>query len=232
MAKPKDAKIEQCLRRIVREAVKQEEVITVKLARSRAEAELKLEAGFLKNDEEWKKRSKDIIECAFQESDASEPKTPKSTAVKEKSPTRQSKETSDAHGSGTKETKEPHKKSGAESRGSKDSEDGSDGSGEGSEDGSGDIESDEHGGGARTPEQVTPKRPVKTAPKANGVKRKASQESSSEAGSDSETEDESGTERPRQKKLKVNLSISSEEASEEGSSNEGEESEDEGELEE
>ncbi|KAK3109836.1 hypothetical protein LTR53_016485 [Teratosphaeriaceae sp. CCFEE 6253] len=61
---PADSRIEQCLRRIVRDALKADEEITISLARTRAETELGLDADFLKNDDTWKRRSKDLIRAA------------------------------------------------------------------------------------------------------------------------------------------------------------------------
>lgn len=74
--------IEQCLRRVVRDAVKAGDEITVKLARERVESQLELDDAFLKNDAEWKKRSKDIIHAAVEEPPS--PEKPKKAAPKPK----------------------------------------------------------------------------------------------------------------------------------------------------
>ena len=79
---PPDAEIEQCLRRVVRDAIKQDEEITIKIARTRAETELALESGFLKDNEQWKPRSKDLINAAVQ--DPASPEQPKKSAPKPK----------------------------------------------------------------------------------------------------------------------------------------------------
>jgi hypothetical protein len=63
---PSDATLETELRRVVRDALKQDEDITVRLARARVEEQLGLEADFFTKDE-WKKRSKDIITAAVDE---------------------------------------------------------------------------------------------------------------------------------------------------------------------
>ncbi|KAK6432513.1 hypothetical protein LTR95_011321, partial [Oleoguttula sp. CCFEE 5521] len=61
---PPAATIEQTLKRIVRNAVKNEDEITVKSARSLAETELGSDSGFFKDDPDWKERSKAIITAA------------------------------------------------------------------------------------------------------------------------------------------------------------------------
>jgi hypothetical protein len=66
---PSDATLETELRRVVRDALKQNEDITVRLARARVEEQLGLEADFFTKDE-WKKRSKDIITAAVDEPDS------------------------------------------------------------------------------------------------------------------------------------------------------------------
>lgn len=80
---PDDPVIEQCLRRISRDALKAEEGdFSVNVARSRAEAELGLDAGFFKNDNAWKKQSKDIVSAAFD--DPPSPEKPKKIPPKPK----------------------------------------------------------------------------------------------------------------------------------------------------
>ena len=49
---PADSQIEQALRKVVRDALKADEEITVNLARTRAEQELGLDTGFFKTDGE------------------------------------------------------------------------------------------------------------------------------------------------------------------------------------
>jgi hypothetical protein len=62
---PSDAKITQCLQRIVRDALRTgEEEITINLARQRAEEELDLEEDYFKSDAKWKVKSKEIIQNA------------------------------------------------------------------------------------------------------------------------------------------------------------------------
>ncbi|KAK4540326.1 hypothetical protein LTR36_009283 [Oleoguttula mirabilis] len=79
---PADADIEQCLRRIVRDALKADEEITTKSARARAERDLGLDTGFLKDNPQWKKRSKDVIGAAVDEPQS--PEKPKKSAPKPK----------------------------------------------------------------------------------------------------------------------------------------------------
>lgn len=66
-AVPDASTIESTLRRIVRDALKNDEEITMKIARTKAEEELGLDAGFLKSDVTWKDRSKEIVEAAVDE---------------------------------------------------------------------------------------------------------------------------------------------------------------------
>ena len=89
---PDEASIEQCLRRTVRDAIKSEEEVTVNSARIRVEEQLGLGAGFFKSSEEWKQRSKDIINAAVEEPDS--PIASKKTAPKPK-PQRGSKRKSE-----------------------------------------------------------------------------------------------------------------------------------------
>ena len=62
-APPNDT-LESTLRRVVRDALKSGDDITVRIARTRAEEELGLDADFFKQGI-WKDRSKDLIEEAF-----------------------------------------------------------------------------------------------------------------------------------------------------------------------
>jgi hypothetical protein len=82
MALTNDSAIESALRDVVREATKQEEEITVNLARSRAEEKLGLHVGTLKSNAEWKKRSAQIVQDAFEEPPS--PEQPKKSAPKPK----------------------------------------------------------------------------------------------------------------------------------------------------
>ncbi|KAK1072466.1 hypothetical protein LTR12_008433 [Friedmanniomyces endolithicus] len=77
---PADSQIEDCIRRVVRNLSKADEVITVRIARTRAETELGLDTGFLKGDDTWNGRSKDIIEAAIEE--PLSPELPKKSAPK------------------------------------------------------------------------------------------------------------------------------------------------------
>ncbi|EMC95893.1 hypothetical protein BAUCODRAFT_507951 [Baudoinia panamericana UAMH 10762] len=81
---PPDTEIEQCLRRIVRNALKADEEISTNIARSRAEAELGLGIDFFKDDATWKQRSKEIISIAFNDPPSPEKakKTPRKLDVK------------------------------------------------------------------------------------------------------------------------------------------------------
>jgi hypothetical protein len=75
-ATPSDATLETELRRVVRDALKQDEDITVRLARARVEEQLGLETDFFTKDE-WKKRSKDIITAAVDEPESPAKAKPK-----------------------------------------------------------------------------------------------------------------------------------------------------------
>ncbi|KAI6864267.1 hypothetical protein KC338_g5519 [Hortaea werneckii] len=89
---PDEASIEQCLRRTVRDAIKSEEEVTVNSTRTRVEEQLGLGAGFFKGSDEWKQRSKEVINAAVEEPDS--PITSKKTAPKPK-PQRGSKRKSE-----------------------------------------------------------------------------------------------------------------------------------------
>ncbi|KAI7301264.1 hypothetical protein KC315_g16736 [Hortaea werneckii] len=67
---PDEASIEQCLRRTVRDAIKSKEEVTVNSTRIRVEEQLGLGAGFFKGSDEWKQRSKEIINAAVEEPDS------------------------------------------------------------------------------------------------------------------------------------------------------------------
>ncbi|KAI6794492.1 hypothetical protein KC363_g7361 [Hortaea werneckii] len=89
---PDEASIEQCLRRTVRDAIKSEEEVTVNSTRIRVEEQLDLGAGFFKNSDEWKQRSKEVIHAAIEEPDS--PVASKKTRPKPK-PQRGSKRKSE-----------------------------------------------------------------------------------------------------------------------------------------
>ncbi|KAF2724207.1 hypothetical protein K431DRAFT_291727 [Polychaeton citri CBS 116435] len=74
-----DEQIERCLGEIVRDALKNDEEVTINSARSKAEAKLDLEEGFLRNAA-WKQRSKDIISAVVE--------NPESPKALEKAPTK------------------------------------------------------------------------------------------------------------------------------------------------
>lgn len=63
---PADSDIEQCLRRISRDALKAgEDDFSVNAARTRAEVELGLDSGFFKSNDVWKRKSKEIVSAAY-----------------------------------------------------------------------------------------------------------------------------------------------------------------------
>lgn len=72
------------LRRVVRAAVEMGEDITVNLARARTEAELGLDEGTLKDDPDWKARSRQVINAAVEEDE----ERPSSSPAKKKVTTR------------------------------------------------------------------------------------------------------------------------------------------------
>lgn len=75
-APPNDGTLESTLRRVVRDALKSGDDITVRIARTRAEEELGLDADFFKQDA-WKERSKNIINAAVEEPDSPVKSKPK-----------------------------------------------------------------------------------------------------------------------------------------------------------
>ena len=81
---PADDEIERCLERVTRALVKDEtQELTINVARSRAEKELGLDAGFLKNTLEWKDRSKKVIQdTADDEENADQEEEPPKPAPK------------------------------------------------------------------------------------------------------------------------------------------------------
>ena len=66
MARPEDSAIEQALRRVVTEVYKQDERISVKSIRALVVKELQLQKDFFLNVDDWKQKSKNIIEEAFE----------------------------------------------------------------------------------------------------------------------------------------------------------------------
>ncbi|KAF2227907.1 hypothetical protein BDZ85DRAFT_255084 [Elsinoe ampelina] len=75
-ATPADEDIESALRQAVDAIVSRGEELTVNKARTEAEEELGLEAGYFKAHDHWKDRSKTIIQKAHQESESPPPKEP------------------------------------------------------------------------------------------------------------------------------------------------------------
>ena len=69
MARPKDSVIEKALRRVVTDAFKKDETITVRSARALVEKELKLEQDFFSTADGWKKKSKQVVEDAAEEAE-------------------------------------------------------------------------------------------------------------------------------------------------------------------
>lgn len=199
MAPPKDAEIEQCLRRVCNEAASKDESITMKQARARAEEELKLEEGFFKSHAEWKDKSRNIIQDAFEKPTsqetpaASEP--PKAHASQASSSEAKSKEKSKPQRS---EPVAKMQSTASVSKGSKSSP---------SEEHVEKDSSDESGRESETsdPEEPAPKK-VENPKQVNGVKRKAgnqsdSEEEGSESGSGSSEDEETQT-APQKKKAR------------------------------
>lgn len=141
MAKVKDWKIESTLRTVVRDAINNGEEVTVNPIRARTEKKLGLEDSYLKGDE-WKLKSKAIIQAAFLEPGKDEEQRP-AEKVKKGAPKPQKE---------SKQSKQPVTSAAASQ--------------------------------AKDPGSI-PKPPQQTAPKVNGVKRKAS-ESESASGSGAE----------------------------------------------
>lgn len=253
MAKPKDTEIERLLRRVVKDAVKKEEAITIKLARSRVETELGLEDGFFKNDGEWKGRSKAIIEAAFEEEDEpdenvtttpaksiskSKPvETPRFAAQEVNKRPKAQQRSEKASAKSTQPVVSPSKPKeqvAEKSAAARDDESGDDDSEESSED-----EEDESGSAtneAQISVTTTPKKPEKTAPKVNGVKRKADDQSGPDATDSGSDHEEDVEDEHKSKKAKTKSSTSEEENSigedDEGSDEDGHDDDDDDEEEE
>jgi hypothetical protein len=98
---PSNTAIESALRSAVRDASKQGEEVTIKSTRTRVETKLGLDAGFFKNDDFWKERSKELIEAAFNEPDS--PEAPKKVVPKPKAGAK--RKSDDVGQSGTKRRK-------------------------------------------------------------------------------------------------------------------------------
>ncbi|KAK3704514.1 hypothetical protein LTR37_013797 [Vermiconidia calcicola] len=228
MARPKDAKIEATLRQSVRKAVAaKEEDLTIKKARSRVEAELGLDASFFKTDAEWKQKSKEIIEAAFEESDnepepPAQPKaTPKPKEAKTaKASTQPSNDKSKAQ-QRSKNARESSKQTDGTSSKTKTSlGNGIEGAKQAKKSSSSSDESEREAVTApQSTTKATPTKPEGTPAKVNGVKRKAGAQSSSDedSGSDGSSSEESSDESsgPEKKKFKKGSPSSSGEDSEE-----------------
>jgi hypothetical protein len=83
---PAEAEIEECLRRVVRQSLKNDEEITINKARERAEKELGLDEGYFKGDANWKTRSKVIINDTAAEEPVSSPEKPAKPILKKAAP--------------------------------------------------------------------------------------------------------------------------------------------------
>nr|POF14957.1 hira-interacting protein 3 [Quercus suber] len=95
---PLENDISKCLYRVVRDALKKGAEITTRQARSQAESELGLDAGFFKNDPTWNAKSKRILAEAVEASESPEkPAKAVMTGSKRKS--------DQAHSSGRKRKK-------------------------------------------------------------------------------------------------------------------------------
>ncbi|KAK5115711.1 hypothetical protein LTR62_000800 [Meristemomyces frigidus] len=64
---PADTEIEQCLSKVVRDALRIDEEISINVARSRAETILKLDSGFFKDDATWRAKSKQIVQATVED---------------------------------------------------------------------------------------------------------------------------------------------------------------------
>ena len=238
MATPKDSKIEQCLRRIVREAVtKKEGDITVKKVRARAEAELKLEDGFFKDNEEWKERSKDVIHATFAEEpetpdpaatkttvEAHTPSTPTpaSKPAKEPRPNKSSRKSTTSSEEAHLSCSKPQSPPAVQSKRHEKEEDGE--SDNSSSEGEAENQVDDVERAAKPREKSAANGSERTPTQISGVKRKASEQNASDQHSDKDekTSDEGAedTGGPQKKKAKTDSSTSSEEDHSEDESDE------------
>ena len=215
MAKVKDSKIVRVLQRIVREAVAKDQEVTPKQVKLQAERELDLDAGFL-NEGEWKSRSREIIQEAFNEDEevnqtkgptkAPSPSKPTKTTVaatkdvaeqsrkhlkKNKEDSTQQKVTASAK---AKKTSLPNGHASKKAENTHDS----DGSTNADSTESSDVDSKV----VAQPPAI--QKPDRVPSPVNGVKRKASQEDSSTDSSDSDRESEDLPEVPAKKKARSN----------------------------
>lgn len=221
----KASKIEQCLRRIVYDARKNnEDGLTVKLARSRAEKQLKLDDGFLKS-EEWRQRSKNVVEAAFEE-ELESPDVPDHNSSHTKGPSSEpsAKEMPNGNSKGLESSRKPAKTSEVPLQ------NGNNGGSSSSEE-----EDQDSGSGVEKPatqSETQPSKPSSTPAKVNGVKRKAKEKDSSQEESGEESGSEEASDQPAQKRAKVDSSGSSESNSTESSEDESGSSDEEDEKEE
>ncbi|KAK3698304.1 hypothetical protein LTR37_017012 [Vermiconidia calcicola] len=230
MARPKDAKIEATLRQTVRKAIAaKEEDLTIKKARSRVEAELRLDAGFLKTDVQWKQKSKEIIEAIFEESD-NEPQPPPQPKA---SPKPKEAKTAKASSQPSKDESKAQKRSKVASGSSKQTDatrgktkaslvNGVEGAKQAKKSSSSSDESEREAVTApQSTTKATPTRSDATPANVNGVKRKAGAQSSSgeDSGSEGSSSESSSEESsgPEKKKAKKGSSSSSAENSEQES---------------
>lgn len=246
MAKPKGSEIERLLRKVVKDAVKNEDEITIRIARSTVESELGLENGFLKNDSEWKSKSKAIIEAAFEEDDElretatatlvksitkatpADTRKPASGEVKGKpQPQQKSKQIPSEPQQPPNFTSKVPKPAVAKSAEAQVDQT-QDSSGEGSS-GDEEDESDETGYQAPVQQHASPEKPEKAEPKVNGVKRKVDDQDTSNATESEEEDDVDTDDEHKAKKAKVDSTSGSEKSSqrEDGQGSDDEEGSDE-----
>lgn len=243
MAKVKDSQIEESLRKITREAKQQDdETFSVNNARKHVESQLRLDAGFLKNDA-WKKRSAAIIKAVFEEEtvEAGPNQTaPESTSTRKKQskatpkPQQRSRKSEESVERVTAPadsvTQVSPQKENEDAKASEREDQDEDKDESSSEDGSG-TESNSSGAedegraaaSARAPVRPQLKKPETVPPKVNGVKRKSGEQSSDTSESDSGDNEE---EEHRKKRAKATSSSSSDEGSEDDSDDESSTSED------
>ena len=235
MAKPKDSEIEKYLRGVVQEAKKNDEEITVKAARGRVELQLKLEAGFLKG-EDWKQRSKKVIEATFEGEDEEQSEKDASPAPQTSKPLSKGIEAKGKPQQGSKKTAtasqatvDPPTKPATAKGPPKKTKTGDDaprtnGVLNGS---NGGHEKEVRNQASPPVTQKSPQKPAKTAAEVHGVKRKnGSQSGSASASQDDEesvSESDKEQEEPQKKKAKTGTASSSgKSSSEDDESNGGE----------
>lgn len=103
---PNNADIESALRDVVRAALRAGDDVTVNAARSRAEEKLDLEEGFLKS-EQWKAKSKKIIEAAFEAGPSPSPSPPPATKSKAKASSKPAAKATSAKAGAKRKSQEP-----------------------------------------------------------------------------------------------------------------------------